>query len=245
MWGCGTQPIDTGTVKVSMTDAPAAVDAINLVITEVSVRHSGDSEGWEVISSDSRQVDLLTLRNGVFTDLGIGLVPAGDYEEMRFKLGEGCTIVIDGVIHPLTIPSGLSSGFKLKGHFSVPNGGGVTLLLDFDAESSVHQTGNGTWILEPVVRMVVQTAQSSPGAIRGGIFPPGTEVTVYAIAAAETLQRTMVSEEGAFVLSMLPAGTYTVALHPTVGYMDATLSSVVVAEGQTTDVGTTNLQSIE
>src|SRR5262245_33253895 len=133
MWGCANRAIETGTVKVSMTDAPAAVDAIHLVITEVSVKRTGENAGWEVISSEVQHVDLLTLRNGTFTDLGIGLVPTGDYEELRFKLGDGCTIVVDGVTHPLTIPSGLSSGFKLKGDFSVPSGGGVTLLLDFDA----------------------------------------------------------------------------------------------------------------
>src|SRR5262245_54162311 len=80
--GCGSDnpsspnPNGYGTLRVRMTDAPLDVDAVNLVITEVSVRPAGTSDtpaatadagsatidasgDWVVLSDGPRTFDLL------------------------------------------------------------------------------------------------------------------------------------------------------------------------------------------
>ncbi|HET9252063.1 MAG TPA: DUF4382 domain-containing protein [Candidatus Eisenbacteria bacterium] len=230
-----------GTIQMRMTDAPAAVDAINLVIREVSI-HRGDGDddegGWEVLRTDTLDVDLFELRNGVFMTLAAAEVPAGTYTQIRLKLDEGSTIVVDGVTHPLVVPSGLTSGYKLVGNFTVPPDGLLDLALDFDAARSVHLTGSGTWMLKPTVRVM---PFSTAGAIKGRVLPEDTATTVYAIQAADTIGSAITLDDGRFQVSVLPAGTYSVAFDPEGAYRDTTLTGVNVIQGAATDVGDVQL----
>ena len=243
-FGCSDDDESTGpkfgTIQMHMTDAPAEVDAINLVIREVSI-HRGDGEdegGWEVLRTDTLDVDLLELRNGVFLTLADAEVPAGTYTQIRLKLDEGSTIVVDGVTHPLVVPSGLQSGYKLVGNFTVPADGLLDLALDFDASRSVLLTGSGTWILKPTVRVM---PISMAGAIKGRVLPENVTTTVYAIQAADTIGSAITLDDGRFQVSVLPAGTYSVAFDPEGAYFDTTLTSVNVTAGSATDVGDVQL----
>jgi hypothetical protein len=103
----------------------------------------------------------MTLRDGVFTTMGVALVPAGRYTQIRLKLGAGSDVVVDGVTYPLVIPSGLQSGLKLVHPFTVPPEGFVDLLVDMDAKTSVIETSAGTWMLKPTVKV---TESSGPPA---------------------------------------------------------------------------------
>lgn len=235
-----------GTLRMSITDAPGSYDAVRLVVTGVAVRRaSADSDsvsgGWEVLRSDSATFDLIQLQNGTMSPLAAGLVPAGTYHQIRLLLGSGSTIVVNGVSYPLVIPSGLQSGLKLVGDFNVPAGGATDLVLDFDASRSVVLTGNGTYILKPVVR--VQVAAQA-GSIRGTVLPDSANADVWAIQNGDSLAHARTATNGTFVLSTLPAGSYSVAIHPTAaGLRDTTLTGVSVTAGQTTDVGTIQLGS--
>jgi hypothetical protein len=240
--GCGSDPNGpgTGTVRVFLTDAPTDIDAVNLVVDEVSVRRVGDDEdeGWEVIRTDDFTVDLLTLRNGVFADFAEGTVPAGTYDEIRLKLTDGSNLVVDGETHPLTVPSGMSSGYKIKGPFEVPDGGEVVVLLDFEAEQSIHQTGNGRYMLHPVVRLMVG---ESAGSIGGTVSPADVVTEVFALANGDTAARTVTGQDGSFVLSLLGAGSYDVRFDPPAGWRDTTRAGIGVTAGERTDIGTTEL----
>lgn len=232
-----------GTMILRMTDAPADFQEVNLEITQVSAHLGGagtDSDstsGWQVLRAESINVDLLTLRNGVFTTLALAEVPAGHYTQIRLKLGAGSNVVVDGVTYPLTVPSGLQSGYKLVGSFDVPTNGVLTLALDFDAARSIVLTGSGTYLLKPTVRvMPISTA----GSITGHVLPESVSTTVYAIQAADTIGSALTSN-GDFTVSVLPAGTYSLAFHPATAYRDTTLANVIVTSGATTNVGTVQL----
>ncbi|HEY6867747.1 MAG TPA: DUF4382 domain-containing protein, partial [Candidatus Eisenbacteria bacterium] len=151
--GCSKQPTSTslGTMNVQMTDAPGDFQHVNLVVNEVAVQQAAGNGGWEVLSSQPRTVDVLTLRNGVFTTLGISQLPAGHYNQLRLKLGFGSNVVVDNTMHPLRVSSGLQSGFKIAGSFDVPPQGRVDLGLDFDVARSIQPNGDGSYTLNPVV----------------------------------------------------------------------------------------------
>ncbi len=231
-----------GTMRVQMTDSPASYDAINLVVRQVAAHFTGvgadSNSGWEVLKNDSATYDLLALQNAVFTTIGMARVPAGTYDQVRLKLGPGSTIVVDGTTYPLVVPSGLQSGLKLIGPFTVPANGILDLALDFDAERSIVLTGSGTYLLKPVVKIM---AMPAAGAISGKVSPAGTATSIFAIVSTDTLGTATAAGDGSFTVSVLPAGTYSVAFHPASGYRDTTLTGVVVTSGHTTDVGTVQL----
>jgi len=198
LWGCASKPagMPMGTVQLRLTDAPGDIEAVHLVITEVSVHRSGggdddgdeveadddttdvdddttdvddhdgdvDGGGWEIVKDETFTVDLMALRNGVFTTLGVALVPAGHYTQIRLKLGPGSDVVVDGVTHPLVVPSGMQSGLKLIHPFTVPPEGFVDLLLDMDAQTSVSETVSGTWTLHPTVKVTQSSGAVSAAA---------------------------------------------------------------------------------
>ena len=56
-----------------------------------------------------------------------------------------------GASAPLTIPSG---EVKLNREFDVKDTGATTMTLDFDGNGSIHQTGNGTYMMSPVIAVV-------------------------------------------------------------------------------------------
>ncbi len=236
-----------GTMKLRLTDAPGDYQAVNLSVTQVSAHLEGagtegesdSTGGWQVLRSEPLNVDLLTLRNGVSTTLAIATVPAGHYTQIRLKLSAGSNVVIDGVTHPLTVPSGMQSGYKLVGSFDVPVNGLLDLTLDFDAARSIVLTGPGTYLLKPTVRVI---STISAGSITGHVLPETVSTTVYAIQAADTVGSALTSG-GDFTVGALPGGTYSLAFHPASAYRDTTLQNVVVSPGATTNVGTVQLTS--
>jgi Domain of unknown function (DUF4382) len=253
--GCGrqspTSAVGTGTVRVQLTDDPASYDAVNLQVVEVAVHRAvddseaagegSDSNGWEVLSDQAATYDLLTLRNGVFTTMAIGQVPAGHYTQVRLRLGSGSNVVADGVSHDLKVPSGIQSGYKLIGGFDVPAGGSVDIAIDFDASRSIVHTGAGTYILKPTARVVVAPAATT-GSIHGVVDPTDVAVAAFAISGPDTVGASAtVPGDGSFVLPMLAPGSYDVALHPSAIYADTTIAGVNVTAGGTTDLGTITL----
>ncbi len=242
-FGCGkgtvTSPRGTGTVRVSLTDAPADFDSVVLVIREVSVHREGrDESGWSSVPLTGSVFDLLQLRNGVFTNLGVAIVPAGHYTQVRLILDPGSYLVANGVRHDLVVPSGLQTGLKLVGNFDVPTGGVVDIGIDFDAARSIHITGNGRYMMKPTARVEVIAIT---GAITGVVTPADPPSALYAIAGSDTVARTISSASGAFTLTLLPPGTYAVGIDAPTGFRDTTLTGVNVVAGHTTDVGTVTL----
>lgn len=260
--GCGRQQptaaSGTGTLRVQLTDDPAAYDAVNLQIVEVAV-HRGDettapdtsasdtsatgtdSSGWEVLSRDAATYDLLSLRNGVLATLAAAPIPAGHYTQVRLKLGAGSNVVVNGETHDLKVPSGMQSGYKLIGNFDVPAGGAVDVAVDFDASRSVIHNGAGAYLLKPTARVVVMPVATT-GSIQGAVSPSDVAVSAFAISNGDTVASAATAAgDSAFVIPMLPPGSYDVALHPSATYADTTITGVGVTAGNVTDIGTVTL----
>jgi len=237
--GGPTSPAGMGTVRIALTDAPAAYDSVVLNVVQVSVHRDGpDNEGWFTASTPDTMIDLLTLRNGVFKNLGTVMVPAGHYSQVRLLLGPGSYVVQSGVRHDLVVPSGLQTGLKLIGGFDVPAGGNVDLAIDFDAARSIHVTGNGKYMMKPTARVQVV---STVGAISGSVSPADPPSGVFAMAGADTVASTVSGGDGSFMLSLLPPGSYDVHIDAPDAFRDTTITGVAVTAAQTTNIGVVTL----
>lgn len=172
--GGGTTTAQPGTVSVSMTDAPACgFDEVNVTVSKVRVHQSDNASenaaGWtDITLNPARKINLLDLNDPTQTNralefLGETPLEAGHYTQLRLVLvpNRGSSppansVVLSGQTTeiPLDTPSAVQSGIKLIHQFTVDSGQRVDLLLDFDACKSIVQTGNGTYKLKPVIKII-------------------------------------------------------------------------------------------
>ena len=93
----------------------------------------------------------MDLQNGISTLIAQDTIPTGVLQEIRFILGDGNKVVVNGISYPLDTPSAEESGLKVK-IGKVLNETLNTFTLDFDASLSVSQE-NGIYKLHPVIQM--------------------------------------------------------------------------------------------
>lgn len=141
----------TSTLHIRLTDAPAAYDEVNVDLKEVRVNFRDDSTGWVTLQTKDTIYNLLGLQNGLDTLVASGTVPTNTVKEVRLILGDSNTIKVNGQLYPLTIPSGSTSGLKIKVNKKL-NATLETMVLDFDAGASVTEEPDG-YKLRPVIRV--------------------------------------------------------------------------------------------
>ena len=229
---------NTGTLSISLTDAPAAYDSIIIVFTEISAHI--DSE-WVHVTRDPVRVNLLDWSNGETFLLGSAEVPAGKYTQIRIKI-DAASIGVKGEVHELIVPSGLKTGLKLGPQFTISEGSTYSLVLDFEANRSVVVLGpkenpNG-YKLKPHIRVITEALT---GSISGTVLNPEDIPFAYAILGSDTVTSTAVdTTSGNFKLSFLPEDTYTVSVEDTSG-KDFSQSSIFVTAGNNYDLGSITL----
>ena len=230
-----------GQIKLTMVDAPAGYDQVNIVFIRVEVHKAGadSNNGWFVINNTTATYDLLTLRNGASVVLGNNSLDAGHYTQIRLIIGTGSNVVVAGITYPLEIPSGEQTGVKLNHQFEIQSGLIYELLLDFDAERSIVLTGNGQYKLKPVIRVIPIVIS---GTISGKINPVDAAGYVYAISGTDTAGTIAETITGSFKLMALLQQTYRVEVFSAnAAYNDTTITNVIVVAKQNTDLGTINL----
>lgn len=186
--GGGTTGGGTGRLTINLTDSPFS-EAKSLLVTfsEVSV-HQADPGEWKTLpfatAATSRTCDLEKLTSGATDVLGVGSLAAGHYTQIRLHVtsaeiffdnastsATACAPTIArpaGTSATVDIPSG---EVKLNNEFTVTSAG-TTILLDFDGDQSIRQTGssngNGSgngrgnsggastprYMMNPVIRVV-------------------------------------------------------------------------------------------
>lgn len=237
-------PAGEGRLTLTLVDAPGDYEAVNVVVIGVRAHRAGEdsTSGWFTVSDDTFTVDLLTLTDGHGVVIADSLLPAGDYTQIRLLLGEGCNVVVDAQVHPLEVPSGDTSGLKLNHPFTLEDGTVYAATLDFDAHRSIHLTGNGRYIMRPVIRIVVDAVS---GRLQGVVDPSAARAMVWAVSGGDSALAWADSLTGAFAFATLTEGIYDVSVVPTVpGWADSTLAGVVVDAGATTDLGTIALTPV-
>ena len=158
-------------MNLMITDSPYSDAKAVLVTFSAVTAHRADSEdaGWATLpfaaGATTRTCDLKKLVDAQDI-LGVGPIPAGLYTQLRLAVsgaalyfdnassGSACAPSIAppaGATAPMEVPS---DKIKLNRNFEVAEGGATTILIDFDGDRSIHETGNGRFKMTPVIGVV-------------------------------------------------------------------------------------------
>lgn len=140
---------NTVPVRFLLTDNPVAYDSVNVHIVGMQVKVNNES--WIDIETKDTTVNLLDLQDGVTMILADDEIPDGTLKEVRFILGPGNYVVVEGTRHDMTTPSAEDSGLKVKIDKDL-NETMNTFVLDFDAALSVKEEV-GNYKLMPVIKL--------------------------------------------------------------------------------------------
>ena len=156
--------------------------------------------------------------------------------EIRLVLGDDNSVIFDGESYELQTPSGQTSGYKIKMDPQIlAEGRFYDLVIDFDVSRSVHQTGNGKYMLKPVVRGYLEAAV---GGIAGIVVPPAGAFYVEAVNLTDTAGTMIDLITGEFLIGAALPGSYNVTFFANPGYSDTTIFGVDVFVGQVTQMDT-------
>src|SRR5438093_6163189 len=193
-------PLAAGT-QVLLTDAPFPFDAVQSVqvyivsialSTHPDTGTSADSMHWVTVASPHRQIDLLTLQQGLTDTLGIGQVTADQYKAVlvtinidssagiRFKNGSEAVVHWNGAGQQ-------SYGVFVEAPINIPDTGAV-IVIDFDVARSFpfNNRGDGAFDFFATIRAVNRAATGGiAGTVQhdasvGGSVGPVADATVSA-----------------------------------------------------------------
>jgi hypothetical protein len=174
--GSPTDPSRSGNLRLMITDAPFDdASALHVTFTEVKAHREDGAGGWLTVpfagspAATTRTCNLKKL-DGPFDILGAASLDAGQYTQLRLVV-DSATIFFGGAVTgepacatALAAPGGsgvtssrleIPSGeVKLIQPFALTTNGTTTIELDFDGGQSVHQTGNGRYMMSPVIRVL-------------------------------------------------------------------------------------------
>ena len=158
----------SGTLSLRITDSPFT-DAKAVLVTFSEVTAHRSEESWSKVpfadsAATSRTCDLKRLEGSAQDLLGSGPLAAGQYTMVRLVV-QSATIYFDNpstsatpCASSITSPQGRSASVtipsgevKLNRGFTLAADTATTILLDFDGDRSIQETGNGRFTMSPVI----------------------------------------------------------------------------------------------
>ena len=227
-------------LQVFLTDGPGDFEAVYIDVQDIKVNYSSDSaNGWQSLNGVRRGTyDLLKLTNGKDTLLADAELNSGKIEQIRLILGSENYVQVDGNKIKLETPSAQQSGLKLNVHQEVNGGILYKVVLDFDAAKSIHRTGNGKYMLKPVIRTLLE---AMGGGIKGFVLPDSVKTAVLALKGSDTIASTY-TLNGGYWLKGVEAGSYDLHFLPSdTNYKSQVKSAIAVTVDKVTTVDTVKL----
>lgn len=210
-------PSTSGTITTTLGDPPTCAvpngqfQSVWVTVTKVTANVSGDAGptdgGWQTLvdlTSNPKQIDLLTLASAA-TELGsASSLPSGTYQQIRLYLlsnspaagvaspstnncgsnGFNCALLSGGSVQTLELSSEAQTGIKIPsaqiagGGINLAASQSATLNLDFDACDSIVTQGNGRLRLKPVLHAgeISSDSDSISGRVVDGSTTPPTPI---------------------------------------------------------------------
>ncbi|HEY3220886.1 MAG TPA: DUF4382 domain-containing protein [Gemmatimonadales bacterium] len=250
----------TPRAKVLLTDDPFPFDSVQSVqvyivsvalSTHPDTGTSADSMHWVTVAAPHRQIDLLTLQQGLTDSLGIGAVTADQYKAVlvTINVDSSAGIRFTNGSHAVVRWNGAgqeSYASFVEAPVTIPDTGAV-IVLDFDVGRSFvyNPLGDGAFDFFPWIRAVNRAAT---GNIAGtvfhdsstGSFGPVVDASVSAWGGGPSnwfvVSTGKTDAAGHYRLAYLLPGTYIVGVDPPSGsnFGAALDSNVAVNQGAET-----------
>lgn len=233
-----------GTLKIYLTDTSGnyrendsgTYSAVYITIFKIEAHIAGDNDGdkgsWKLLKQwnegllvnlkeyedRSMLLALLELESNKYTQLRLFLM--GEEEDAWVVLEEPEESEEPTSIEFLEIPSVYQTGIKLNRPFEIEEGMITKLTIDFDAEKSVVETGNGKFKLKPVIHMTSETYSEEEelpeGSVSGTVsYYDSQDLALTGIEGANVslsggeyifLYETSTEEYGIFIFDNVPVG---------------------------------------
>lgn len=222
---------ETTKVKVRLTDAPGDYQQVNVEVTGVEFKIK--NETIVNLNVSTGIYNLLDFVNGTDTLIASADVESGTLSQVRLILGTNNTIKVDGIVYPLSAPSAQQSGLKLSMNTELVAGEDYNLLLDFDANRSIVNTGNGAYQLKPVIRAI---SEATTGSVHGSVLTMTALPATVSISNGTVTIMTVTDAEGRFLIRGLVAGSYSITVTPAIPFLPVTLTNVNVTVGNMTEL---------
>ncbi len=248
-----------GKLTLKLTDAPfpvSLVDQALVTIDKIEIRSStttsttteGESQYMVLYDGDGMVFDLLDLQNGVTAELMSMDLPAGSYDFIRMHVTKSEVFLKDGTHFDMKIPSGTSSGLKVKisPELVIESGVDSEVLLDFDVSKSFITQGNiksphgiKGFLFKPVLRAVCQKYSGIiAGKVSVNATTPIAEAHVQIFRADTVYSSALTDGKGLYALVGLPSGSYKMICEKD-GYPVVHIDQVIVKARETTIVDVT------
>jgi len=239
-----------GKLVVKLTDAPFPVSLVEnalVTIDKIEIRSTAggtsDNAPFTVLYEGEKVIDLLDLQNGITEDLLSMDIAAGSYDFIRMHVVSAKIVLKQGTTYDLKIPSGTSSGLKIKmsPELLIESGVESEVLLDFDVSKSFIVQGNMNtpagikgFLFKPVLRAMVQKYS---GIIEGKVSEnettPVAEALVQVVVADTVYSSALTDAAGKYALIGIPAGNHKLVCEKE-GYSPVTVDLVAVKARETT-----------
>ena len=144
MGTCGTGR--DGRLELYLSDLPVGAEKVNVSLSAISALKSGG--GQVSIAEEAHTYDLLELQN-LETLIADAVMAPATYSQINFTVESG-TIIISGVTYNLQVTN---TQVTVPVSFVVASGKTALVVLDFNADASITETGPGAYSLAPVVQV--------------------------------------------------------------------------------------------
>ncbi len=187
---------------------------------------SNKSVIWDTLSVTPGVYDLLKLRNGTDTLLSSGVYVSGKILKIRITLGSSDSVYTDSTTsYPLAV-FGPNPYFDINVHrenvSSVTNNE-FEMWLDFNLARSIF-FWNGTFLLKPDIIVFNNRVTAK---IEGQVLPFGASPLVTISSSTDTLYA-IPNWNGRYMVSDVPAGTYSINFKGHDGFQDTTINNITV-----------------
>lgn len=250
-----------GNFRIVVTDAPftyAKVSSAKIIVKQIEVKSTTDTS--TTLLGKPIELDLVALKNGLVTAVVDLNLPPGQYKELMVISESGSIDLTSGNHYNLKIPSGDTSGIKVKidPPINITTQASSDIILDFDLARSFVPQGDSKneesitgFHFKPVVRGANRTtAGTVTGAVSSDNGTPATADDVKLEGAVVSVMKnnTVISSavtgaDGKFKIIGLPQDSYSMEISSE-GFTKSSSVNFSITAGNVTTVDETLLAKL-